>query len=385
MKRKVLIVGPLGDFGGRELETGFIAETLIEAYEVKILSTGNLTSKSQIFDFVSKNKVVTLNQKISKNSLWFRILKCFSYINSNKKQPLINYTSNNLAKKTGYRKFAIQQILEEVDDSDVVILCAQISSNYVEEIVNYANSKKVLVVLRTSMTIKKHQLVDKNWLHKIDLYIHHSQANAAQLSGLKSHHFTIIDQCTYMEAEMLKIKPTEKFSSLLYIGRLSAEKGIKELVTWFKKHGIKLKLNIVGDGDLYSEIKEMSKDLDSLNVLGHLNQKDILQHIKASDAIIIPSLEESGPLVGLEAMASARIILSTKVGAMPERLQGATNQFWFQINDDDSLLRCIGAIEMLDSHQLREIALENRAVYLKNYREKEIRSQYKNAIFKLIN
>ena len=101
MKQRLLIIGPLGDIGGRELETGFIADTFSEVYNIKIFSTGNLTSKSQIFDFVSQDQVMTLNGKILKKSPWFRALSYLSYLKSSKKKPLVNYTSNSLSKKNG--------------------------------------------------------------------------------------------------------------------------------------------------------------------------------------------------------------------------------------------------------------------------------------------
>ena len=73
MKKKILFIGPIGDFGGRELETGFMAKSLSNDFDIEILSTGNLTLNSQIFDFVPTEIVQTLNECIYKNSFRFRI------------------------------------------------------------------------------------------------------------------------------------------------------------------------------------------------------------------------------------------------------------------------------------------------------------------------
>jgi glycosyltransferase involved in cell wall biosynthesis len=385
MKQKVLIIGPFGDIGGRELETGFIAETLLEDYEVKILSTGNLTANSQIFDFVPKDHVVTLNKKISKHSIWFKALGILSYLKSHKQKPINNYTSNTLAKKTGYRKFAIRQIKNEIDRCDFVLLCAQISSNYIEEIVAYANATEKKIILRTSATIKKHDVIGKDWLRTVDLFIHHSLSNANRLDSLKKHNFILIDQSTFKESDMLNIEPANQIKTLLYIGRLSPEKGIEELVRMFKKHKTSLDLKIIGDGELYNTLEDLSSNSEKIQLLGYLNQDNILKYIKASDAIIIPSHEESGPLVGLEAMASARLIISTKVGAMEDRLKDSANQFWFNINEEASYTQLIEKLQGMKSTAIEKTANQNRAIYIKNYKQKEIKSQYKNAIFNLIN
>ena len=385
MKQRLLIIGPLGDIGGRELETGFIAETFSEVYNVKIFSTGNLTSKSQIFDFVSQDQVMTLNGKILKKSPWFRALSYLSYLKSSKKKPLVNYTSNSLSKKMGYRAFAISQIKDEIDKCDFIIICAQISSNYIKEVVEYANSNNKPVVLRTSATIKATDVVNKSWLNKINLFIHHSLSNAERLSSLENHNYVLIDQCTFKEVEMLKIEPANTFKRLLYIGRLSSEKGIKELVEFFQNNEVDLDFKIVGDGDLFEVLNSYCDDLDNVHLLGYLNQNEILEHIRLADAIIIPSHEESGPLVGLEGMASARLILSTKVGAMSDRLEGSKNQFWFNINDPQSLRKVIEDIKKFSASEIKGIAEGNRLKYLEKYKKSHIKSQYKNTIFNLIN
>lgn len=383
MKQKLLIIGPLGDIGGRELETGFISDTLSEDYNIKIFSTGNLSSKSQIFDFVSKEQVVTLNETMFRTSLWFRILSYLSYFKAGKKESVINYVSNNLAKKTGYRSFAISHIKQAIEDVDIIIICAQISSNYVQEIVEFSNLKNKPIVLRTSNTIRESDVKNNNWLNGIDLYIHHSLSNAKRLSSLKNHNYVLIDQCTFKEAEMLKIKPSNAFKSLLYVGRLSHEKGIKELVHIFKNHTIDLDLKIIGDGDLFKTLNSSCSHIDNIQLLGYLNQNEIIEHIKKADAIVIPSHEESGPLVGLEGMASARLILSTKVGAMPSRLEDSENQFWFNVNEPQTFLKAIETIKNLSPSKIEHIAEGNRLKYLKKYKMSLIKSQYKNTIFNL--
>ncbi|MFP4845641.1 glycosyltransferase family 4 protein [Winogradskyella sp. PE311] len=385
MRKRLLIIGPLSDIGGRELETGFIAETLSDDYDVKILSTGNLTSNSQIFDFVSAKEVITLNEKIAKESIWFKTLAFFSYIKACRKEPFINYVSNNLAKKTGYRKFAITQIINELDKVDIVVLCAQISSNYVKEIAEYAYSKHKKIVLRTSTTINENEVLVRAWLSYIDLFIHHSSSNAKRLSTLNNHNYQLIDQCTFRESEMLNIEPAKIFKSLLYIGRLAPEKGINELIDVFTRQHHNLKLTIIGDGELRDVIEKKILGYDNIQLLGYLDQVKIVEQISLVDTIIIPSYEESGPLVALEAMASARLIISTKVGAMEDRLKDGLNQFWFNINDEASFRQIIDRIIKMETDTILKITKQNRAIYMRNYQQKEIRSQYKKAIFNLIN
>jgi len=385
MKQNLLIIGPIGDIGGRELETGFIANTLNKDYNVNIISTANYTSKSQIFDFVSKAQIVNLNQLVFNQNLWFKLLAVFSHLKSSKKGTVLDYASNSLAKKTGYRNYALRQIKKKIDNADAVIVCAQISSNYINEVIEYASSKQKPTLFRTTSTIKHSDVNHKEWLEKVTLFTHHSLSNANRLAFLDNHNYWLIDQCTFKEADMLKIEHANKFRSLLYIGRLSSEKGISELVGFFKNNQTDLNLKIIGDGQLYNELKNECSQLKNVELLGFLNQDEILDYIYQSDTIIIPSHEESGPLVGLEAMVSARLVISTNVGAMPDRLSGCKNQFWFDINNLNTLENLLKEVKDLDSSKIEEITIENRKRYIEKYKKDVIESQYKNVIFNLLN
>ena len=114
-KSHLLIIGPIGDIGGRELETGFIAHTLKEEFVVKVLSTSHLTSNSQIFDFISKREVKSLDALIFKNSMWYRFLALISYYKSSRSRSILQFVNNSLSKKTGYRDFALKQIKLEIE------------------------------------------------------------------------------------------------------------------------------------------------------------------------------------------------------------------------------------------------------------------------------
>ena len=84
-------------------------------------------------------------------------------------------------------------------------------------------------------------------------------------------------------------------------------------------------------------------------------------------------------------MASARLVISTNVGAMPDRLSGCKNQFWFDINNLDTLENLLKEVKDLDLSKIEETAIENRKRYIEKYKKDVIQSQYKNVIFNLLN
>lgn len=109
---------------------------------------------------------------------------------------------------------------------------------------------------------------------------------------------------------------------------------------------------------------------------GEISTDQLSDFFNKIDGLIIPSFEEAGPLVGIEAMAAGKIILSTKVGAMMERLDQTPNQFWFDINNQDSLLKEVSIIENKSQDQILNIREQVRNRYIDYYSEKKIANNY---------
>lgn len=383
MAKSICIVGPIGDFGGREIEAGFIANALSESANVTILTTINCGKTSQIFDFIDRNQFLNLYSLIYEKFFYFKFLAFLSYGKARFKNKPHYYVNNSLSKKTGFHQSAKLVLLNTIKSYDFIFICAQLSSTYMKEIVEYGFKHNIPVVYRTSNTIKESDSQYKEWLEKVSMFIHHSTSNAKRLNFLNNTSFSIIDQCCVEENELLKLKPINTFNKLLFIGRLSEEKGILELIDFCIRDNT-ICLEIIGEGSLSQMVIEKIKLCDNINLLGFQKQKSIIQYIQNTDAVIIPSYEESGPLVGLEAMAAARIIISTKVGAMKERLHGLENQFWFSINDYNSFASLIIEIKKLKKDKLFEISHNNRMRYCQNYSKSIISEQYKNIVKSLL-
>lgn len=97
--------------------------------------------------------------------------------------------------------------------------------------------------------------------------------------------------------------------NIITIGRLSPEKGQKDLIDAFKivnKELPKTKLFIVGDGPLRKELEDYTKELkltDKIIFTGFLGDKGKEKYILDSSIFILPSYTESFGLVLIEAMS----------------------------------------------------------------------------------
>lgn len=129
---------------------------------------------------------------------------------------------------------------------------------------------------------------------------------------------------------------------------------------------------------------EKYKEYQNIRFMGYISPQKIDQALAQNDCLIIPSFNEGGPLVGIEGMAAGRLILSTKVGAMEERLIGTNNDFWFDINNYDSFKT---AMDNLLGKSLEErllIASNVRNKYLEYYSAQKISTNYIEAVERFI-
>ncbi len=382
LKKKVILFGPIGDYGGRELETGFIAKSLTSNYEVTICSTGNLSTKSQVFDFVSKAQVCTLNDLVYEDNLRIRIATFFSWIKNKCKMPISFYVKSKFNKRFLNVDEAIKhQIVNQIKNSNCILICAQLSSNYVEFIINCGYQFEKPIFFRTTGTIKKLDENQFDYLKKVTQFIHHSKANAFNLNDQIALPYVIIDQCAYNEKALIAIKPLEhKVTTYITIARLEKEKNIEIVIEAFlktKENGDQL--YVVGDGIELSNLKKIASGEKAVIFTGFVMNKELKDYLKISDCVIISHYDfETGPLTGIEAMAAGKIIISAKTGAMPERLPN--NKFWFD-NSVDALVLEIENVKKLNAVEVKEISKINREIYQRNFSELCISEAY-NTVFK---
>jgi D-inositol-3-phosphate glycosyltransferase len=112
---------------------------------------------------------------------------------------------------------------------------------------------------------------------------------------------------------------------LLYVGRFEPLKGIEgllEAISHLKRYQ-RLRLVLVGgDGNRAPESRRLKQKVANLGIedkvlfAGRVDQRDLPPYYNSADVLVISSHYESFGLVGLEALACGRPVVSTPVGAM---------------------------------------------------------------------
>lgn len=126
------------------------------------------------------------------------------------------------------------------------------------------------------------------------------------------------------------IKDTERI--LLFVGRLSEEKGVDKLLGAMNKlHRSDVKVLIVGSliygidiEDSYQlKIKEMTKKLgDQVIFTGYIHQSELPNYYNVADITVLPSLwDEPAGLTMIESMSCGTPVITTSQGGIPEYVE----------------------------------------------------------------
>lgn len=151
-------------------------------------------------------------------------------------------------------------------------------------------------------------------------------------------------------------------TKLLYVGRVSQEKGLDILTEAFKrasKMRDSLQLIVVGDGPY---LKEMQRELRNApaTFTGVLKGEELAQAYASADLFVFPSATDTFGNVVLEAQSSGLPVIVTDKGGPSENVLPNETGIIVPANNPDSLLRAI--IHMIDTpERIQYMRLKARA------------------------
>ena len=154
----------------------------------------------------------------------------------------------------------------------------------------------------------------------------------------------------------------------IYVGRLTTEKGVGVLVKAYEhliKDGVRLGLNIIGDGILKDKI-DVFPDA-RMQITGKKHHSEVIQAIKQADYAILPSIcYEMLPLVLVESFACGRPVVASRIGALPELVEdGKTGLLFEPGNSRDLASKIKWMLENKDT--CIEMGKNARKVYEEKY------------------
>ena len=168
-------------------------------------------------------------------------------------------------------------------------------------------------------------------------------------------------KCIYNGVDTLKFKNNENRANkeiieIVHVGKFRKEKNHRLLIEAFYlalNEVSNIRLKLVGDGDLRSEIEELVEELDIKDkVVFRGIQKNINDELKTADIFVLSSDWEGIPLSIIEAMASGLPIISTNAGGVVDILNNNETGILVDIGDKEGLATAM--INLAKDYKLRE-------------------------------
>lgn len=125
---------------------------------------------------------------------------------------------------------------------------------------------------------------------------------------------------------------------LLYVGRLSPEKGVGTLVKAGAGCGIPVK--IVGDGPERQSLQQWVKDnrAGHISFLGYQTGAQLHDTITGAAIVVVPSeCYENASMVILEAMACGKPVIASRMGGNPEQVEEGETGLLFEAGNVENL------------------------------------------------
>jgi len=124
----------------------------------------------------------------------------------------------------------------------------------------------------------------------------------------------------------------------LFVGRLSAEKGIDTLLAAWSLPGRKVRLKVIGDGPLRTYVERIAKNTQEVEYLGSKNPEEVSTLMAEATFLVFPSLcYETFGRVAMEAFAMGTPVLAANIGAVGEITDNGRTGLHFRPSDPSDL------------------------------------------------
>lgn len=199
----------------------------------------------------------------------------------------------------------------------------------------YRESRIASLVLASSVVF--HRLLS-TYKRKVDLFI-----TLTEFAKQKYSENGIPKEKIVLKPNFVSPSPSEgdgEGSFVVFVGRLSPEKGISTLLEAWKTLGSSIPLHIIGDGPLREAVRIAARENPGIEYLGYKPIEEVKHLMGKAKALIFPSLWYEGmPLVIVESFAKGTPIISSNLGAMSTMITHKADGLHFPAGDTDSLVQ----------------------------------------------
>jgi len=200
---------------------------------------------------------------------------------------------------------------------------------------------------------------------RVDLYIAVSAFEREMLvsSGLPAEKVVVKPNFVYLDTFN---EDSNKEDFALYVGRLAPEKGIGTLLSAWNSGKIQIRLKIIGDGPMASEVRACAATNHGVEYLGSQPPDAVYREMAKAKFLVFPSqwYETFGRAV-VEAFSQGTPVLAADLGCMRELVEEGVTGFRFLPGNIDALID--GTFRFSDSAEYERMRANCRNLFLSKF------------------
>ena len=119
-----------------------------------------------------------------------------------------------------------------------------------------------------------------------------------------------------------------------------------------------------------SSSKQFTKSLTRIGILpyGKLDNKEYKKLYRRVQAVIVPSTwHEPWPYVVVEALVQGRFVIASRVGGIPEQVEGCKGVMLFEAGNYNELADSMKFVAGLEKEKIVDLGFQNRETFLKRF------------------
>ena len=179
----------------------------------------------------------------------------------------------------------------------------------------YRNSRLQTATVATMLAFHRHR---ETWTRSVDAYIALTQFSRNLFLALGLPEKKILVKPNFLAHDPGQRHSPESYA--LFVGRLSPEKGVLEMLrAWLRLPHIPLV--VIGDGPLYDDASQMLRRSGSTHIklLGRMSAEDTQERMKNARFLVFPSRwYEPFGMALIEAAASGVPAIAARIAGVPE-------------------------------------------------------------------
>jgi len=203
------------------------------------------------------------------------------------------------------------------------------------------------------------------WRNAVDVYIALSEFSRRKLveGGLHADQIAVKSNFAYPDPG----PGAGKGGFAIYVGRLSAEKGVETLLAAWRNLGNGPLLKIVGDGPMGVAVQEAAAHNATVQWLRGVSHETVYELVGEAAFLVLPSqCYENSPRVVIEAFARGTPVIVSGLGAMAEIVDDGRTGLHFKPGDPEDLAGKVRSI-LADPAKLQRMRQAARQIFDQNF------------------